>query len=519
MSGPPDLSTPREDPEPEKLEPDDPPQRTPEQVGAWLQEMVRTRTAEDLLRDLDLAHLQKRRALRKLDLEHRELPAWINPHDLSKTGWGLIVPAGKASLLRVHLKPLLNLREKQARKLKILTYRPGESGDRFLRRHGETLGTIRPKKVPYYLLIVASPGEIPFSFQYHLSLSHAVGRLWFENPADFKSYAEAVRKAETEEVERPRQTAIFSVENDEVTETLGQTLVNPLRLLLEENFPQWQMVLKRKAQANRDQLQNLLGGGETPGLLLVSCHGRRISREEPEQQKLLQGALVCHSKNPAEKVLFTADDLLENPRDLHGLVSILFSCYGAGTPTLDNFPHTREERGPEAALHTTPYLISKRPFLSRLAVELLRRGALAVVGHIDRGWTTSFVWGRGQQKVSTIYSLEDSLGLMLRGHRLGHALRPLNRRYSQLASRLANLLDLARMGEPDLRQLGFYWTAVNDARNLIVLGDPAVYLRGQREPEVTLRLERAVLGRLERQAFQARVDVETWISKWIRENI
>ncbi len=499
------------------FETDKPTGLTPEQVGAWLEASIHNKR-DHLKADLDFARKLRERSLKSLDLVRRDLPSTINPHDLKKTGWGAIFPSGKKSQRKSHLKWLFKLREKQAgsKSCRTFEHRTGENALRFLRRHKETLGVIRPKNLPYYLLIVASPEEIPFEFQYHLSLSRAVGRIWFENPSHYQQYARAVWEAEHKGVDLPRQVTIFSTEHDETTKILGKSLVRPVQLSIKENFSDWKLTVRREGQADSGRLRQLLGGNQTPGLLLVSCHGRKIEPQDPERQRRLQGAIVCPSSKTGKKKPFTVEDLAPKAKP-HGLISIFFSCYGAGTPVLDNFPHEQEGLAPEAALETDLVLLSKRPFLARLPLELLRRGALAVVGHIDRGWTTSFVWTYGQQDIDTTYSLEDSLGRLLRGDRLGHALRPLNRRYSQLAARLAQMFDLKRIGgQPNLKELGFYWTAVNDARNLIVIGDPAVYLRGRREPELTIRLDQRLLERIERLAAKRRIKPEEWVYKRLK---
>ncbi|NTU85581.1 MAG: hypothetical protein HGA45_40540, partial [Chloroflexales bacterium] len=59
-------------------------------------------------------------------------------------------------------------------------YRDGEAQADWLARYGVGAGNIEPAKVPYYLLLVGSPEEIPYSFQYQLELSQTgVQRLIF----------------------------------------------------------------------------------------------------------------------------------------------------------------------------------------------------------------------------------------------------------------------------------------------------------------------------------------------------
>ena len=70
--------------------------------------------------------------------------------------------------------------------------------------------------------------------------------------------------------------------------------------------------------------------------------------------------------------------------------------------------------------------------------------------------------------------------MILLGHRLGNALESFGDRYAHLAVALASVLARLREGyqpdQQDLLKLAKLWTAHNDARNYIVLGDPAVRL-------------------------------------------
>src|SRR5262245_40673061 len=137
------------------------------------------------------------------------LIASIDPRDLSDTGWGVIFAQTADPAVHDALRPLLDHRRSQATRCEDRRYReyagetgyrdtdPAESKDRFLARNGAGPGPVDPDRVPYYLLIVASPETIPYDFQIRLDVQYAVGRLWFETPdgrpdlGAFAAYARA----------------------------------------------------------------------------------------------------------------------------------------------------------------------------------------------------------------------------------------------------------------------------------------------------------------------------------------
>lgn len=114
---------------------------------------------------------------------------------------------------------------------------------------------------------------------------------------------------------------------------------------------------------------------------------------------------------------------------------------------------------------------------------MLSNGALAVLGHVDRGQTSSFVWKYGLTCTSGARSLIDSMLQLLAGHRLGHALRPLFRRYSYLAAHMLSIEEAKTTGFPIPEiERESYILALRDARYFLLLGDPAVTLMGTRRP-------------------------------------
>ena len=48
---------------------------------------------------------------------------------------------------------------------------------------------MKPAKLPYYVMLVGSPEQIPFEFQYLLGVEYAVGRLSFDDATDYARYA------------------------------------------------------------------------------------------------------------------------------------------------------------------------------------------------------------------------------------------------------------------------------------------------------------------------------------------
>ncbi|RMH16263.1 MAG: hypothetical protein D6696_18590 [Acidobacteria bacterium] len=459
----------------------------------------------------------------------RELPSDLDPHDLEQTGWGVVYPEGQRGRIERLLGDLIFERERQAGRalFKMIPVPPGITPRDFWRRHDVSPGVIDPAKLPYYLVIAGDPRQIPFELQYQLAINRAVGRLHFDDPAGYRRYAEHVLAAESRTVQRPRRAVLFSVDNgDDVSRLLADYLAAPLaeRLpsFLDRHLADWRFELWRGEESDKDDLIRLLGGDATPALVLASCHGLRLTVGNP-YQRAYQGALACRRADdqPPGAHLFHAGDL--DGADVRGLIAFLFNCFGAGTPRFDNFPH--ESDGGTLAEARPPAELAAAPFVARLPQALLAGGALAVVGHVDRGWTLSFSWTLGERPSEAVRSLEDSLKLLLAGHRLGHALRPLHRRYAALAAHLAAPLERLERGEDvDGVELGVRWTAHNDARNFIVLGDPAVYLRGRpdRTAAVPLsgdrrvRLADDVLHFAVEAAGRRRLSVADWVNRTLR---
>ena len=420
----------------------------------------------------------------------------IDPTRLDQAGWGVVFAADTpgspfpAPALKEALQELLDHRRGQATKVNAKFYkefigkdafRPNESKQEFLARQGVGPGPADPAKgVPYYLLIVGSPEAIPFRIQYQLDVQYAVGRIWFDTLEEYRNYAHSVVSTETGKVRLARKATFFGVRNpgDPSTQLSAAELVEPLGKALtpaSTDTAAWQIQTAiGEGQATKARLARLLGGDETPALLFTASHGMGFPLGDPRQLPH-QGALLCqdwpgraawHQPIPTDHY-FAADDVGDGA-NLAGLIAFHFACYGAGTPNRNDFAHT------PAAI---PDFSTPKPIVARLPRRLLghpKGGALAIVGHVDRAWGCSFTWpGAGRQ----LQCFQDALKRLMNGQPVGAAMENFNLRYAELSSDLSVEIEDVKFGKlADEDALAGMWTANNDARSYIILGDPAVRL-------------------------------------------
>lgn len=421
--------------------------------------------------------------------------------NLADLGWGVIFAAKEdedwVRKLVDALDELLTLRRDQAGDryrefTKGRGYRPGEDSAGFLRHNGVFSNTLEPDKVPYYLLIVGDPETISWEFQYSLAAQYAVGRIHFGQLEEYSQYARSVVAAEQGKVTLCPQVDFFSPQypGDEFSRLTCEYLVAGLAKSMSEAWPTWHVEALFASDATKEQLTRLLGGDQTPALLFTASHGMEFDKDDPLQLSR-QGALVCQDwPGPDEKTVkpeyyFTASDVDAKAR-LLGSVAFFWGGYSAGTPKMDDFYRQ--------AFMDQPEQIARYAFIARLPQRLLahpKGGMLAIIGHVERVWSLSFLGP--EQRVGlgiasrSIYltHFKEALWRLLDGHTVGSAMESFRNRYTVLASRLVEgFLQNKELDDFELAEIA---TAVVDARNYVILGDPAVRLPVSVEAKVAIR--------------------------------
>ncbi|MFO0650019.1 MAG: hypothetical protein U0326_27610 [Polyangiales bacterium] len=477
-----------------------------------IEELVAVARGGDSTDDAELLAARRERD----ENSHFGVAEGIDRGDLAQTGWGVIFPAVKPgtdeekrqAAIREALSPLLRHRQSQAganvekyyRELRGAEgLRPGESIKKFLGRFGVDPGAAAdPEHFPYYLLLVGSPSEIPFAFQYQLDVTYAVGRIHFDSLDDYAAYARSVVEAETGALKLSRSLAFFGVRNpdDAATKLSRESLIAPLADVLEKNprkvaeLSGWSFARHYDDKATVSTLGGLLGGAETPSLIFTASHGVGFNRGDARQIPH-QGALLCSDwQNPrpfqpiTESLYFSGDHIASDAK-LHGLIAFNFACYGGGTPQHNEYALKENKKGDRD--------IAERPFVSGLHRRLLshpRGGALAAVGHIERAWSDSLPTGAATGNRLGVF--RSAMEALMKGLPVGAAMEFFNQRYAYLGTEMSGQMEAVEYASEDaaasLRtELVRMWTAHNDARDYVVTGDPAVRLRLGEPGAVTVR--------------------------------
>ncbi len=463
--------------------------------------------------------------------------AWVDPIQLDQAGWGIIFPAKMATERRKKIKkalaPLLRQRLLQVdfhdfeiqdsyydmELSDLLTvreenefhpsyheyfriyegkngYRPRDTASEFLARFGaQASDPADPKKASYYLLLVGSPEEIPFDFQYGLDVQYAVGRIDFgDDYAAYENYARNVVAAEKDELEQTAKVTFFGVRNpaDEATKASSEHLIEPLykNFRAKKLAETWDFDLVPPEQSTKAELLNLMREAP-PAFLFTASHGVEFDSGDPEKQRQRQGALLCRDWDGQTGQIsptsyLSGQDVRDNGDEinLRGMIAFFFACFGAGTPLYDEYyKQAFKEKGK---------MIAERPFVADLPKAMLslrEGGALAVVGHVERAWGASFLGSgtrgaRGSKGRENEYVavFESAIQRLIEGHPIGSAMDYFDVRYAALSTELTVLYD--GFGDPDPYELARLWTANNDARGYVIIGDPAVRL-AVAKPETT----------------------------------
>lgn len=421
------------------------------------------------------------------------VPFGVDLQKPEEAGWGIIFHEDTPQDVRTALEPLIEHRRKQisANLVRELDYKTGEQTRSWYQRNHISPGSIDPETMPFYLLLVGGPELIPFEFQYLLGIDYGVGRLAFETAAEYEHYVRSIIAYETAKtVPNAKRISYWGTRHpgDPATNLSASLLIDPLA----NGIPDANGALKRPIHADvgydrtlavaddasKAHLLELLHTKTPPAMLFTASHGMQL-RSGQAAQATTQGALLCQDWSGIGSVkpdhILAAADIADDA-NVNGLVAVIFACFGAGTPDVDQFLMDLSQAGT-----ATP--LAPKPFIAALPRRLLTHpngSALAVIGHVDRAWGFSIQ----SPKVAEpqILPFRNSLGFIMKGTPIGFSMSSqFAARYAALSALLLNATSPTALPgtRPSDRELVSEWLERNDSQNYVLLGDPAARIHNE----------------------------------------
>jgi hypothetical protein len=334
--------------------------------------------------------------------------------------------------------------------------------------------------VPGFVLMLGSPEQIPFEFQSLLQTLARVGRLDFEDTGDLRRYVDKLLRLERADAPAvEREAVLFGPDAgvEDATHHSRRLMVEPLAHKLRgRGFATSELLGEH---ATKQALVDALAG-HRPALLYAASHGVGAVGESLAVQRAYNGAICCQetSRGGLDDVFSAADVDFARPV-LEGAVVFQFACYGYGTPASSEYAHW---------LGSAPAVGAGTEFVAALPTRLLAhpRGPIAFVGHVDLAFMHAFSDGAipapDQHWHDRLEPFASAVDRLVAIEPTGRALEDMNARYAGFNAMIAAMYDdKQRTGRSlslvERDRLIENWILRGDAKNYMLLGDPAAGLR------------------------------------------
>lgn len=435
---------------------------------------------DEALRDVPISPLE---SPERLWSQHGHLD------ELSKQRWGIVAPRGtEGDKLLELIKPLREVREADQGGAKARVYRvdPGMDGPSSMAWKQQVFRDedVDEKERPRYVLVLGDLHQVSLELQQALSTDAYVGRLAFGSSGQYAAYVSKVLRWERASAHstRPRMLFYTAQDGSDATRLGHEELIEPCLDACRKHLPEAKSFhVVDAGHAPGKQLLERAAESE-PSVLLSLSHGLGCPKggwKSLTEQLDLQGALQLPGRR-----LSGAD--LASGAFLPGGMWFCFACFSAGTPARSTYaPWLRElsKTSPRAAkvLAALQGWEGERSFIAALPQAVLANpdGPLAVIGHVDLAWSSSFS-NQGRRAPSRFFGVLQALA---EGHRVGNALTSLLSSFNDLNMALtARDAHAAREHEAGRKVIASpaahasLFLQRQDLMGFVLLGDPAVRL-------------------------------------------
>ncbi|MCK0113173.1 hypothetical protein MWU75_13575 [Ornithinimicrobium sp. F0845] len=402
---------------------------------------------------------------------------WANP----RIGWGVILPEPEGlepAALRTAddaPEPIRDL--VRARGGKVLRYRPGTSlaqwvlrdyaseGDLFTAASPQGMG---PKELPLYLLIAASPAEVPWQVQYALNPVRHVGRLDLDEEG-LGNYVTALQSGWADSQAQYAAPLVWSVDHGggDITTLMREVIGAALWAQLKDDgdMPGARFIDGSEADASGAALAAALAELR-PALVVTTSHGKTGPLSDPEAMQRELGWLVDGSQqvvDPATLIKAWSPD---------GAVWFAQACCSAGADQPSAYEGLFAASGSVGRVLTEVARLGAQTAPTPRALLGATRPLRAFIGQVEPtfNWTMEFPSTRQDLTSSLRRAVYDGIcggqpvGLAMAGYYdpIGSLLVNHGRQLRDFNDGATNALDLATYSK----------ATAYDRASTVLLGDP-----------------------------------------------
>jgi hypothetical protein len=409
---------------------------------------------------------------RSLELRLGTLQSATGVTTTPEAGWGVIFDPEISEEIRTLVLSLGKLRMNHPT-LDVARHHPflnlrcpdvTESAKAYLESFEQQPGApVDPSKFPYYVLIAAPPSRISFSFEIELGIQNAVGRLWLGNQIDrWASYVERLLKAGNPSPIDNDVNCLISFCKPEGQDFNLRYAVEGLLEPLSRRFDTISPVTTPVWKKTQD-LQSI--SLERSSLSFICAHGAESTFTQNEESSVhisrlrWQGLPVSSMKEASIHSTHFKENRVDGPLAApEDGGSWMFSCFSAGTTSLDPIAEAKATPSPQA-----PYDFNSE--VSQISLTKCR----FYLGSVNRVSAAVFATQNYRNYVSHFKLL---LTYLSKGQPVGWA-----RETALSGLWVRHLFDLEKARKRQENEaVDFHFHVFNDLSNLVIAGDPAAFL-------------------------------------------
>jgi hypothetical protein len=328
-------------------------------------------------------------------------------------------------------------------------------------------------RIPRYLLIYASPAEIPWALQYALNMSTFVGRLDLVGPA-LDHYVDALIGDWADQTCDPRAPLVWSVDHgqNDITWLMARAVAGKLWDKFESNPDLAKRQRLKDASATREELAAALAE-RSPALVVTTSHGMTGPLNDKDALKSQLGAPV-----DAQHAVLGMQEL--DGWQPSGAIWYAHACCSAGSDDVSRYKGLLSENGAIGSL------LNQIAAAAGATVAPLPRALLgaekplrAFIGHVEPTFDWTLRDPANKQVLTHVLcaALYEKLYERYERNPVGWALQKVYKEAGDFYGAWQSAIRDIDNNMPGMRDFALYRQLVAmDRQTLVILGDPTVAL-------------------------------------------